>query len=130
MVTLVVALIIAAVIGICYYVPKEFNNFFRGKYGSEVISWPMAIISIAIFVFGALIDLNMEGLFWAFSVIAALFFIFSLCFCGYNAKNAGASVLEIAATVIMQILATASVVVFIILALRALNSLDKRRKRK
>ena len=78
---------------------------------------------------GVFFDGNMGWLFWILSSIAALILIFSLICCGKNAKIVGASSAELVFAIIMQILATAGIVIFVILIFAALRDLDKKRKK-
>ena len=127
--SIIKVLIIAAIIGICYYIPKGFNDFFEEKYGTNAISWPLAAASIIILVLSVFLGCNGGWVFWILFSIFVLFLVFSLFCCVKNANKAGASAAEIVFAVIMQILATAGIAIFVILIFGAFSNLDKKRKK-
>lgn len=127
--SLIKILIIAAIIGVCFYIPKGFNEFFEGKYNTQAISWPLAAISALLLILSVILGCNGGWVFWILFSIFILSLVFSSFCCAKNAKTAGASTIEAIFAIIMQLLATAGIIVFVVLLFAALRNLDKKRKK-
>ena len=127
---IVLVLICAVVMGVFYYLPKAFNESFKRKYGYDVRSWPLAALSAVLVVAGLLMmDADIGNLLYVLYAVFGLIFAGVLFYCGYNAGAAGGSVLEVLLAVLLQIFATAGVVVFILLIVGTIMNSGKKRKR-
>ena len=122
-------ILIAVIIGICYSLPKGYNEYFLERHRSEAISWPLAVISVILLLLAIFLGCNGGWVFWVLFSAFIVFTVFTLVLCGYNAKNARASVFEIIVAIIMQLLTILGILVFVVLFIAAINSLDKKRKK-
>lgn len=122
-------LLFALIIGVASFLPKWYNEYFSDKYGEDAISWEFSVISVIALVIGILFDMDMGWWFWVVISIFVLLTLVVATLAGLHAKAEGASIVECVLASVMQILATAGIIIILFFILAALYSLDKKRKK-
>ena len=101
------------------------------KYYEKAVSTPLAIATAVSFSLWLLL-MDMEGFwYWALLVVSVLLCIISVIYVVYIGTQVRAGVFEIVFAIVTQLLATAGVVILIIVFIAAIMGLlDKSKKRK
>ncbi len=123
--------VIIVIMLIGYFLPKKYNDYFYNKYYEKAVSTPLAIATAVSFSLWLLL-MDMEGFwYWALLVVSVLLCIISVIYVVYIGTQVRAGVFEIVFAIVTQLLATAGVVILIIVFIAAIMGLlDKSKKRK
>ena len=127
--TIIKIALIMLVIGIGFYFPKSYNEYYERTYGDSGLCYPLSIITAILCIVWLLGGEVNAFWFWFLLILFAASVVLSILYCVGTARQVNATVFDTVISVIAQLLSTAGIVIFVLLIVAALNKESQRRKK-